>query len=312
MTVESMPTSPDALPWAQVNGRLIRARQAAVSIFDRSFQLGDGLFETIRILNGWPVQWRQHWRRLAASAHYLQIELPFNQTTVLAQANELITRNQSPEAVLRIQLSRGCGPRGYSPRGARQPQLVMAMFEAPALSPARLSGVRLGIASFTGNSNHRLQQIKTASRVLHVLARAEADTQGFDDALLLDDREQVLEATSSNFFWFSGRTLVTPPLTAGVLPGITRATVLKLASRLGIPVQERLAPLGHILRSQGAFLTVSTSGVIDVREIAGHPVPTNPNTARLHAALITAWQREATRGRALCPRELSAPSMATT
>jgi len=306
------PPSPDALPWAMLNGRLMRARQAATSIFDRSFQLGDGLFETIRILNGWPLQWRQHWRRLAAGARCLRIQLPCDQTEALAQVVELIARNRTPEAVLRLHLSRGCGPRGYSPGGAGHPLVVMAMFGAPELSPDRLAGVRLGIASFTINSNDRLPQFKTASRVLHVLARGEAEAHGFDDALLLDERKQVLEATSSNFFWFRNRTLVTPPVAAGILPGTTRATVLKLARRLDIPVQEKLVSLRQILRCRGAFLTVSTGGVIEVRAIAGHPIPTNPNTARLRAVLIAAWQREADRGRAFCPRELSRTGTATT
>ncbi len=304
--------SPDALPWVLLNGRPIRAQQAAVSIFDRSFQLGDGLFETIRILNGWPLQWRQHWRRLAAAARYLKIRLPGQQTEALAQVLELIARNRSPEAVLRLHLSRGCGLRGYSPRGADHPQLFMTMFSARQLGADQVAGVRLGIATFTINSNDRLPQFKTASRVLNVLAKAEAEAHGFDDALLLDDRKRALEASGSNLFWFHGRTLVTPPLTAGILPGTTRSTVIKLAARLGIPVQEKLVSTRQILRGRGAFLTVSTGGVMEVRTIAGHPLPTNPNTARLQAALMAAWQREARRGRAQCPRKFSAPSVATT
>lgn len=279
-----------------VNGRLIRSRRATVSIFDRSFQLGDGAFTTVRVTAGWPLRWRHHWSRLAGTARTLGIRLPLGQGAALGHVLKLIARNRAAEAVLRIHLTRGCGPRGYSPRGAVEPQLIMAMHPAGQLQPSALRSVRLGLSTLAGSHAAALQSHKTASRVSTVLVRAAAEAAGFDDALWLDERNHVLEATSSNFFWFHRRQLVTPPLVPGVLPGTTRALVIQLARRRGLSVSERLAACAQIQVGAGAFLTVSTEGLVEVREIAGHQLPVNPLTALLHRELLSRWRSEARAG----------------
>lgn len=298
-------TPPDALPWAALNGRIVRARDAVVSVFDRSFLLGDGAFETIRVITGRPIQWRPHWARLKTAARHLEIRLPLGSTAALALAGKLIDRNRADEAVLRIHLSRGCGRRGYSPRGADQPLLAVTMFAADKLDPVSPGQARLGVATVIVPTDGALGQFKTASRVLNVLAKAQADAGGFDDALLLDRRGRVLEATGSNVFWFRGRRLVTPSLAGGILPGITRECVIRVARRLGIPVEERFATLAQIQAGAGAFLTVSTRGIIEVLAIAGRKLPRNPATARLHVALVHSWQREARHGSRPQPKPAS-------
>ena len=287
--------STNALPWVLLNGRFVRAEKAAVSVFDRSFQLGDGLFETLRVINGCPIQWREHWRRFAATAKWLNIPLPCSGPAGLIFVHELLKQNHVQDAILRLHLSRGPGPRGYSPRGAGNPTLLMALYPAPVVEPGRPRTVRLGLSSFRLDSHNPTQQHKTTSRVLHVLAKAEADDAGYDDALLLDARGRVLEATSSNFFWFRGQTLVTPPLSAGILPGTTRAHVIKLAKRKGIAMEEQLASIAQIVRGKGAFLTVSTSGIIAVTKIGNHRVAASPMMRELHAELEQRWQLEAVR-----------------
>ncbi len=285
----------DALPWVLLNGRFVRAEKAVVSVFDRSFQLGDGLFETLRVIRGCPIQWRAHWRRFAATARWLNIRLPFSGPACRASLNELLNRNGVRDAILRLHLSRGPGQRGYSPKGAVNPTLLMALYPAPVVEPGQPRTVRLGLSSFRLDSHNPTQQHKSSSRVLHVLAKAEADNDGYDDALLLDARGRVLEATSSNIFWFRGQTLVTPPLSAGILPGTTRAHVIKLAKRKGLAVEEQLASVAQIVRGKGAFLTVSTSGIIAVTKIGNHRVAASPMMRELHAELERRWQLEAVR-----------------
>ncbi len=292
-----MTTTPeiDALPWAMMDGRLIRSRAARVSVFDRSFQLGDGVFETLRIINGCPIQWRAHWRRLRTTARWLGMRLPASEASIRALLHALLKHNRTRNAILRIHLSRGVGPRGYSPRGATHPVFLMTMYPSPARESSGPRSIRLGLSSLRLEHHHPLQRHKTASRLVHILAKAEADTGGFDDMLLLDSRKRVLEATSSNFFWFRGRVLITPPLSAGILPGSTRTQVIKMAKRRGIVVHEQLAGIAKIVECQGAFLTVCTSGIIEIRSIDGVPVPRNPHTGTLHHELMQSWQREATR-----------------
>jgi branched-chain amino acid aminotransferase len=101
-----------ALPWVWLNKKMTRAANANVSIFDRSFTLGDGVFDTLRILNTCPLQWREHWRRFCKTARELGFKIPATQTEILAAIQELLRKNKCVDAIARIQLSRGTGPRG--------------------------------------------------------------------------------------------------------------------------------------------------------------------------------------------------------
>ena len=108
-----------------LNGEFVEEEKAVVSVFDRSFLYGDGPFETLRVVSGRPFRWDQHLVRLQRGIDFLGFHLPFAPGEIRGFADQLIRRNQSPEAVLRIVLSRGAGPRGYSPKGADRPVLVM-------------------------------------------------------------------------------------------------------------------------------------------------------------------------------------------
>lgn len=286
----------DALPWVCLDGKMVPAKTARVSVFDRSFQLGDGLFETFRVIDGWPVQWREHWRRFTGTVRLLGIQPPVTARSFLKLLPELLRRNRVNHAILRLHLSRGTGPRGYAPAQARNPVWVASLYAAPRIIPGQPQPVRVGLSPFR-SAGTMLDGCKTASRVWHVLARHAADLQGCDDALLLDPQENVLEATSSNFFWLRGDALITPPTGSGVLPGTTRQTILKLAPKLGLQVHERASPLREVLRADGAFLTVCTRGISEVIELAGRRLPQSDLVPRLHARLEAAWQAEARRHR---------------
>src|SRR5690242_10966358 len=107
-----------------LNGQFVPEERAVVSVFDRSFLYGDGLFETLRVLNARLFRWSQHVDRLQRGADYLRMWLPFSPGTLETAALELVKVNQMPDALLRLSLSRGVGKRGYSPAGADQPVLV--------------------------------------------------------------------------------------------------------------------------------------------------------------------------------------------
>src|SRR5271163_751565 len=114
-----------------LNGKIVPEEKAVVSVFDRGFQLGDGLFETMRVYRGRPFLWEAHLARLRRGAEFVGISLPMRVKELRVAAGQLIRRNGMPEALLRIGLSRGIGPRGYSPRGARHPTLVMSLHPVP-------------------------------------------------------------------------------------------------------------------------------------------------------------------------------------
>ena len=277
-----------------LNGRFLPEEQAVVSVFDRGFLYGDGLFETLRVMNGVPLQWGEHWRRLGRGADALQIKLPFTSESLRAQARELSRQNGLPEAILRLTLSRGPGPRGYSPRGADTPTLVMSLHSAPALGSTAPQW-KLHTASQRVPLGDALTTCKSANKLLHVLARAEAEAAGADDALLLNVRGELVETSCANLFWIEEGTLHTPPVTAGALAGITRAWVMDWAEAAKCPAAESLAAPERLLRSGGCFLTLSSLGVVEVMQLDGQALPSSLLTNVIRERLLNAWQREAKR-----------------
>ncbi|MGH7972218.1 MAG: aminotransferase class IV, partial [Limisphaerales bacterium] len=184
-----------------LNGDFLPEEQATVSIFDRCFLYGDGLFETMRLASGKPYCWEQHWERLDAGARFLKIALPYKACEMQKAAVELAQRNGAKDAVLRLTLSRGVGRRGYSPRGADKPTIVMSVHPAPDLGQENLRTWSLMTSSVQLRTNDPLAAFKTCNRLAQVLARAEADAAGADEALLSNSEGLVVEGAASNLFW---------------------------------------------------------------------------------------------------------------
>lgn len=268
---------------AFINGRLVPEEQATISILDRGFLYGDGLFETMRVFQGQPFRWADHWERLQRGAELLKIQLPFTSAELLEHARRMIEQNGSPESLLRLTVSRGVGPRGYSPTGANHPTVTMTLHPAPALNEKpplwRLAG-----ASFRLPAGEILAQSKTCNKLPQILARAEADAHGADEALLMNTDGQVVEGASSNLFWIAEGRVHTPPLGAGVLAGVTRKVVLELCAKLGIAAGEGNITLPELLRAEGVFMSLSSWGVVEAVSLDGKPVARSPLTGKLQQA----------------------------
>jgi len=278
-----------AHPSVFLDGHFIAAARARISVFDRSFLYGDGVFETIRIRSGSLAFWPLHMDRFQRSAQALGLAIPLT-LAALAQAALLLTqRNLVYQGVLRIHLSRGVGPRGYSPAQALNPTLLIAAEPLPPRHRHSHGGIRLATATLP--LADPLNTLKTASRVRHVLAAAEAANARAHEALLLTPANHVAETTSANIFWIRGFTLFTPPLSFGILPGITRAMIFELASSLGLKVQERCSPVSALLNADGVFLTSSITGPRPASSINGLPLRQSPQFERIRAAHLR-WQRQ--------------------
>ncbi|MFM8468850.1 MAG: aminotransferase class IV [Limisphaerales bacterium] len=275
-----------------LNGEIVPAEEAVVSVFDRGFLYGDGLFETFAVIDAIPLRWDAHWRRLTAGAAALRLKLPFDSEFLRDQAIELCWANELEEPTLRLTVSRGIGERGYSPRGADEPTVVMSVHLSP-LHTERAAQVKLHTSSHRISADDPLAAHKTANKLLHVLARAEADAAGADEALLLHSRGELAEATSANLFWLEGNALHTPPLTAGAQPGITRADVLAWSRTNQITAHETSADLTRLRAANGVFLTSSACGVVEVVALDGQPLATSPFTQRIRDALLDLWRAEA-------------------
>jgi aminodeoxychorismate lyase len=260
---------------------LVPPPHATVSVFDRSFLYGDGLFETMRVINGKPFRWWDHMERLRKGGDFLGIKIPFGCKSLEKFAAELITQNKMLDALMRLTVSRGVGPRGYSPKGSDKPTLVMTLHPAPVVTSVRW---KLVTASLRLPAGDALAQFKTANKLAQVLARAEADAAGADEAVMLNTDGHVVEGASSNLFWVEGKTVCTPPLTDGLLAGVTRAVTMEICKSLSLPVLEKAVTPEQLRRADGVFLTLSSIGVAEAIVLDGTPLATSPIAAAIHRA----------------------------
>jgi len=273
-----------------LNGQFVPEADAKVSVFDRSFLYGDGLFETVRVTNGKSFRLPAHLERLELGAKSLGIKLPYSAETMSSHVRELIARNQLGEALLRVTLSRGVGLRGYSPKGADHPTLVMSLHPfavpiAPVCWRAQIASLRLPVGD-------ALAQFKTCNKLMQVMARAEAEAAGVDEALLLNTDGFVVEAATGNLFWVRSGIVCTPPLADGILRGITRSVVLEICRQLNLPVQEVNVKPDELPRVDAAFLSLSSYGIVELSEINRSPVGRSPVVTKLFQTYIGLMQSE--------------------
>lgn len=267
-----------------LNGKFVPEEKAVVSVFDRGFLYGDAIWEALLVTGGRPFRWADHLRRFQEGVDFLKLALPYSPDELLAFAGELIRRNHISEAMLRLTLSRGLAPRGYSPRHAGNPAVVMSLHPAPVLDPAKPARWRVITSTLRLPANDPLARFKTANKLRHVLARAEADAAGAGDALLLDTNGRLAEAASGNLFWVKNNVVFTPALSAAPLPGVTRRLVLELCRQMNIPAREVLARPGALRQADGVFLTMTSFGIVEVASLDGRRTRRSPLTQKLHAA----------------------------
>lgn len=256
---------------AWLNGRIIDEFEPALSIRERGFLYGDGLFETVRIYCGQPFLWERHLARLAQSCN--RLGLPFSREEINCGVRAVLGKLGEVEGSLRVTLTRGVAPgRLVSPPSARPTVLVVAKNGVPYREEAYRRGFRGVIISFQRNQHSPLIGLKTLNCLEQILGRQEAAAAGADEGLFLNLNGEVVEGSVSNIFMVKGRRLVTPPVSAGLLPGIARETVLALASGLGLVVaEERIFP-GELALADEAFLTNSLLEVMPLVMVDGHKI----------------------------------------
>lgn len=257
-----------------LDGALIDAQEARVSILDRGFTHGDGLFETIRVRNGRVEFASAHARRLLDSAAALGIEVDWDFDSLLADMIAVVRANSGGDLVLRVQATRGSGGARLDPDGTGRPTrtITAAPFTAPDRERAMI-GLRLATAPFPRNERSPLARHKTTQYLESVLARAAARQAGADEALLLNSRGRWAEAAAANLFIVAGGRLITPSIEEGALPGIVRAATIHAASEIGIPIEERAVERHEPTLTPEVFLTNSLLPVASVSAIDGRPLP---------------------------------------
>ncbi len=257
-----------------LNGRFVPEQQAVVFVNDRGFMYGDGLFETMRVVNRRPFRMAQHLERMMRGADFLKIQCLFTPKELQDFAGQLIEQNQLRDAILRVALTRGLGGRGYTPKSDGKPTVVMTLHTvSPSENPIQWS---LITSSFRVPAADPLAAFKTMNKLTHVMARIEADEKGADEALLINTNGEVAETAGGNLFWVYNGKICTTPTDCGVLPGITREVVLEICQTLGLLVNKCVIKPEALKNSEGIFITQSALGIVPVAMFDGEPVVPSP------------------------------------
>lgn len=255
-----------------LNGDIVLEEEALVSIWDRGFLYGDGIFETLRSYDGRPFLLEDHLQRLASSSQVLEIPLHYGLGELQEAVDNLLRLNKLTNALIRITLSRGESPHyGLQPPGSAlggQPTLIIQTHPFhPHPEEAYKQGVRLIISTYRRSTTCPLSRHKTANFLTGIMARQEATKREAQDALFLNTEGQVCEATVSNIFMVESGNIITPSLEANILPGITRKKVLEICHDEGIPSSEELFEMERLLKADEVFLTNSLMELMPVYQI---------------------------------------------
>jgi D-alanine transaminase len=254
---------------AFLNGRFLPLAEATVSIEDRGFQFGDGVYEVIRTYRGRPFKLEAHLARLDRSAKAIDLRQPYPSERWADYVTEGLRLAGFPEAKIYLQITRGTAPRDHAYAPDLQPTALMTVRE---LKPLDATIQATGVAAMTMKDIRWGRcDIKSINLLANVLARQQAKERGVFEAILVRDG-QVTEGAVSNVFIVRDRNLITTPEGPWILSGVTRAVVLELARHQGLAVQERYCSEQELLGATEVFLTGTTVEVLGVVRIDGKPI----------------------------------------
>ena len=278
-----------------VDGELVSDPSRAVSAFDRGLTLADGVFETMRVLNGIAPLAHEHFARLVLGAERLGLVVPVGLDTHITEAAAAARRMQLMDGVLRVSLTRGDvipGTAGLSGGASRSIVSLTPRFAVREEVLAR--GLTLITSQWRWSARRPTAGIKTLDYTGNVIALREAHSQGADDALVLDTDDRIVGCTASNVCWFSEATLFTPAPSTGALPGITLGLLRQLAPSVGLEVQEVEAPVAALTHADAACACSSIRGIIPITQLDGVAIGGQGRSPRFRA-LHDAWRAEMAR-----------------
>lgn len=285
-----------AATFVWINGHAVDAAAGHISALDRGLTLADGLFETMRIYDGRTFRLDAHLSRLQDACIVLRIHEPSGLRETVVRIVDEVARAGLRNARLRLTITRGISSPGLAPPPAAAPTVIVAVSPLPPHDAASYErGITAHLASGRLNERSMTTGLKTLSYTDAVLALAEALDAGADDALLLDTRGHLAEATTSNLFLVTGGMLATPPLSCGVLPGITRSVVLECARELGVDTAEREMTPNELEQADEAFLTSSVREIVPLVKVGGADIASGrpgPITSRMRLAYAELVRRE--------------------
>ena len=256
---------------AWINGTTVELSEARISLEDRGFFFGDGVYEALRIYWGKPFHLKAHLERLGRSAAAILLALPHSNDVLAASALQLIEDSGLQEAYLYIQLTRGVAPRMHFFPEEVTPTLIMYVRALPPGFGAAVS--ESGVPCSTLPDERWLHcNIKTVNLLANVLAKEKARRAGAYEAIFYRPGDVVTEGSSTNVFVVEGDVVSTHPESNLILPGITRQVVLELLSSAGVPCREEAVSLTRLRSADEIWVSSSVAEIVPVISLDGRPV----------------------------------------
>jgi branched-chain amino acid aminotransferase len=276
-----------------IDGKYYGEKNAKISVFDHGLLYGDGIFEGIRAYNGRVFQLKEHIDRLFYSAKAILLTLPLTHAQFMKATVETCRRNQIRDGYIRLVVTRGVGTLGLNPNRCANPSVII-IADKIQLYPKEY--YQKGLTIVTVPTTRNLQNavnpaIKSLNYLNNILAKIEANNSGCEEAIMLNSEGYVAECTGDNIFIVKDGQLLTPPLSAGALYGITRAVVIKLAREMGLGVSEINLTRYDIFNAEECFVTGSGAELVPVVKVdgrvigAGKPGPTTQDLVKRYHAL---------------------------
>lgn len=249
-----------------IDGTLMAAAEATVSVFDRGFLYGDSAFEALRTYDKKPFRGREHVARLLRSCERLRIPLPLDGAAIERRLAAAIDASGLAECYLRIVVTRGVAPLGADFTLASHPSVLVYALELKLPDPSFYrDGIAVGLVrTQRATDGNAAAGAKASNYLTSLLALDEVKRRGCQEAVIVSAQGELLEGATSNLFIVQAEGLATPPLSAGILEGITRREVLSVAEERGIPCRERKLEAGDLAAASEAFITSSIREIVPV------------------------------------------------
>lgn len=257
-----------------ISGKFLDKDDAKVSVYDHGFLYGDGVFEGMRSYSGKVFRLKQHLDRLWSSAKAIWLTIPISQEEMAKAVNDTLAANGIQDGYIRLVVTRGVGTLGLDPNRCSHPEVIV-IADKIELYPEDFyrNGLEIVTASTMRNHPNALNpRVKSLNYLNNILAKIEGLKAGCIEALMLNHKGEVAEATGDNIFLIRGGVLQTPPIDAGILEGITRDAVIELARSSGIEVREMSLTRHDVYIADECFLTGSAAEVIPVVKIDSRPI----------------------------------------
>ena len=267
------------------NDQLLPIEKVRLSPGQAGIINGWGLFTTLRIVRGEAFAFERHWRRLEKDAAIVRMPIPYAGPRVRVQLQEVIRANNVSDGCARIYLI--YNQVGFFRSDESMPTVDLVIYTAPL--PDYPAAVRLAIREHGRHAASTLSGVKTISWLNNVWSVAEAQKEGFDEVVMLNERGEVAECTAANIYLVRGDNVVTPPLNSGCLEGVTRSVLFEVAGEAGVTLKEQALKLEDFYVADEVFISSTNRNVLGVSEIAGHIFSTAPGpvTLRVNEAFTT-------------------------